>query len=328
MSETNPTTAAVAERLYEFVRTRELATNFKSTVGPSPWIALSDDLRASWRRQAEQLIQPMLDAAAEAYSRSGNQVLPEHLDVETGEVAERVGHRFADWRRAFRSSTEEHVGFPNHAVSAGLAAVAALRAAFGWSPTKTAPEIVDDMRPGEVQTEAGDPLRLHLASAHAYPVALGAGDGEAEILHHNLHIRGESEYPHEVTDLGWSEDEARNTIEVLHEKGYPRDQFIRPLRDHLDRAPHTADYDTMRLHLLSAHCLVNAAELRDHEVADAHQHEHDGPGTIRNHSRHDLFWTVDKVHDVLDDVRGEPEEHARYLRATDDVMARLKERTG
>lgn len=339
---TNPIILAVAERLYRMVRARDrriAPVNVASDLSArraeaadraaekDTFDQLTDDQKAGWYREAETLVEPMLTAAAEAYSRSGCQVLPEHLDVETEEAAEKVGFQFVEWRRAFRSSTEQYVQFPNHAVGVGLAALAALRDAFGWTPTRTAPEIVDTLRADEQKTEAGDQVRLHLTAAHAYPIALGTGDGEAEALHSQMHGRGQMEYEHDPADLRWSEDMARHSIDVLVHEGYGSEQFLRPLREHLERAPHTVAYDVLRLHLLSSHCLVNAAELRDHEVADAHEHEHNGPGTIRNHPREDHSWTVDKVHLVLDGMRDDPDELKRYLDATGKVMARLKDWT-
>lgn len=328
MSDINPIHAAVAERLYEFVRIRELASNFKSTVGPSPWIALSDDLRVAWIRQAEQLIEPMLAAAAEAYSRSNTIVDPDVLDVVTGEDAEKIGARFREWRMAWRSSNDGHIKFPNHAVSAGLAAGAALRAAFGWTPSLTAPEIVDSMRDGEQQTPAGDAVRLHLASAHGHPIGLGAGDGEAGALHEQMHHHASVRYPHDLSDLRWSEEEIREEIEKLAGRGYPKEQFLRPLQQHLDRMPHTVDCDHLRLHLMSAHRLINAATLRDHEVIDAHEHEHNGPGTIRNHPRESTAWTSLRVHETLGDVLlDEPDDPLGYAAATHKVMSRLLRET-
>lgn len=326
MSEINPVTAAVAERLYELVRLREINQHSTSMTGPSPWIALSNDLRASWMREAEKLTEPMVTAAAEAYSRGGRICDADVLDVETEEIAGSVGRAFTQWRRAFRSSTEHHLNFPNAAVGAGLSALAALRAAFGWTPTPTAPEITDSMRPSEKQTPARDDLRLHLAAAHGYPIALGAGDGEAVVLHDEMHRRVDMLYPHAVDDRSWSEDEVRHAIAKLADEGYPPEQFYRPLREHLERAPHTVAFDDLRLHLLARHCLINAATLADHAVIDAHEHEHDGPGTIRNHPRDDHSWTVEKVNDVLADLRDDWEGQARYLEATDKVMTRLKER--
>jgi hypothetical protein len=317
MSEINPIVEEVAARIHAVAR----GNSGRSFEHLEEWN------KAEWRRRAGEVIQPMLDAAAEAYSRGGRICDADCLDVETEEIAGSVGRAFTSWRRAFRSSTEEHLAFPNAAVGAGLSALAALRAAFGWTPTPTAPEITESLRDSERQTPARDGLRLHLAAAHGYPIALGAGDGEAVVLHDEMHRRVDMLYPHPADDRSWSEDEVRNAIAKLADEGYPPEQFYRPLREHLERAPHTVVCDDLRLHLLARHCLINAAELADHAVLDAHAHEHDGPGTIRNHPRDDRSWTIEKIHDVLDDLRDDPAAQNRYLAAADLSMDRIKGRT-
>lgn len=52
-------------------------------------------------------------------------------------------------------------------------------------------------------------------------------------------------------------------------------------------------------HLASRHAdgLALTRTLADNQ--DAHQHEHDGPGTIRNHPREDLSWDGEKVDQVV-----------------------------
>lgn len=66
-------------------------------------------------------------------------------------------------------------------------------------------------------------------------------------------------------------------------------------------AAYTAHYDSLALHLVSdhAHTPHVLTELSDQELRDAHEHEHRGPGTIRNHDPQSLHWDVDKIHDAI-----------------------------
>ncbi len=287
---------------------------------------LHPEHKAYWYEKARYVTEPMLTAAIDGYARGGVLCDPDVFDEETQETAGKVAATFRRWRTAWRSSTDEHIEFPIYAVNTGLAAFAALRAAFGWTPTRTAPEITDSMRDHEKQTPAGDELRLHLADAHAYPVALGAGDGEADEIHREMHDRGEAQYAHPVTAREWSADGARYAITAKGREGFPEDPFLRPLGEHLDRAPMTADFDHLRLHLMARHCLVNAAQLRDHEAIDAHEHEHDGPGTIRDHPRGNVDWHLDAVYAKLADLAHEPELKDQYGNAINAALDRLAKR--
>src|SRR4051812_36657574 len=56
-----------------------------------------------------------------------------------------------------------------------------------------------------------------------------------------------------------------------------------------------------RMHLASKHALANALDpaLTDADLADIHTHEHDGPGTIRNHPRADSSYDLTEALVVL-----------------------------
>ena len=60
-----------------------------------------------------------------------------------------------------------------------------------------------------------------------------------------------------------------------------------------------ADYSPLKLHLASRHGLCNALTLTDEDAHDVHEHEHDGPGTIRNHPRDDRSWKPEAVIDSV-----------------------------
>lgn len=56
------------------------------------------------------------------------------------------------------------------------------------------------------------------------------------------------------------------------------------------------------LHLVSRHADPMAAARPHSENADQHGHEHDGPGTIRNHPRDDLSFDQDKAKTILEEI--------------------------
>lgn len=64
-------------------------------------------------------------------------------------------------------------------------------------------------------------------------------------------------------------------------------------------------YD-LAMHLVSAHCDPMAVCRFPPDNIDQHEHEHDGPGTIRNHPRDDLSFDEQKVEDVLEETEAHP----------------------
>lgn len=68
----------------------------------------------------------------------------------------------------------------------------------------------------------------------------------------------------------------------------------------------TATHDDLRRHLVAVHCDGMAINGTDADAIDAHQHEHDGPGTIRHHDRTDLYWDQVKLDAVLAEFAGDP----------------------
>ena len=58
----------------------------------------------------------------------------------------------------------------------------------------------------------------------------------------------------------------------------------------------------LAFHLISAHADITAIERSLRENWDEHQHEHDGPGTIRNHPRELLFFELLKIEENLEEA--------------------------
>lgn len=55
----------------------------------------------------------------------------------------------------------------------------------------------------------------------------------------------------------------------------------------------------LAMHLISAHCDGIAIGRDWAGNADQHKHEHDGPGTIRDHPRGSLHFDADEIEEVL-----------------------------
>lgn len=71
------------------------------------------------------------------------------------------------------------------------------------------------------------------------------------------------------------------------------------------------DAPLLALHLMSRHAFTpNVLACTPAELLDSHTHEHDGPGTIRNHDRDDLDWTMTGVDRAFADERAEAEFEA------------------
>lgn len=56
-------------------------------------------------------------------------------------------------------------------------------------------------------------------------------------------------------------------------------------------------------HLISEHASPGAATMSPAELIEHHEHEHDGPGTIRNHDRASRHWLQRKIDEVLAEAR-------------------------
>lgn len=100
------------------------------------------------------------------------------------------------------------------------------------------------------------------------------------------------------------------------------------LRAYIIERVNSGEYPDLNLHLISAHCYAGGFHDSPQDAADNHQHEHDGPGTIRNHDLGDLFWDAEKIAtvilecvegDTLDEQRTEVEDHLNQP----DVEVRL-----
>jgi hypothetical protein len=64
-------------------------------------------------------------------------------------------------------------------------------------------------------------------------------------------------------------------------------------------------------HLISAHAMPVSFDLPEAELIEAHEHEHDGPGTIRNHARASRHWTQRKIDEVLAEAIGRSGDRQR-----------------
>jgi hypothetical protein len=80
-------------------------------------------------------------------------------------------------------------------------------------------------------------------------------------------------------------------------------------------------YPMLQLHLVSAHCNAAALGLTAAQARDAHQHEHDGPGTIRNHPRSSTLWDADKVADIIIEAASEYDTSEEVRAEVDRLMA-------
>jgi hypothetical protein len=68
-----------------------------------------------------------------------------------------------------------------------------------------------------------------------------------------------------------------------------------------------AEAERLAQHLASRHADGMALQRSLAENRDVHQHEHDGPGTIRNHDRDDLAYDDQAVRQILAELaEGEP----------------------
>lgn len=63
----------------------------------------------------------------------------------------------------------------------------------------------------------------------------------------------------------------------------------------------TEQHDPLRLHLLAEHRNHAALGLTDAETLAGHEHEHQGPGTIRDHDPASTTWSFTKAMDMVVD---------------------------
>jgi len=64
--------------------------------------------------------------------------------------------------------------------------------------------------------------------------------------------------------------------------------------------------EKLALHLVGVHCDPMAIARPHDENVDQHQHEHRGPGTIRNHDPGWLGYDAAKVEAVLEEAEAVP----------------------
>lgn len=190
------------------------------------------------RRLADDILSHCQVAAAEAFSRSGEMFDLRLLDTVTTEIADKAAGTLQRYHDAMRMGREHEVPFPHAAVTHLLAVVAALRAAVGYTPTKTARELFAERRETEKVTAAGDQTRLHLAAEHGVLFALGASDRLAADEHARRHATAHTE--HSGGDLAWQLVNMEAHIAAAEREGMPRGQFDGPVREHLARG--TANY--------------------------------------------------------------------------------------
>lgn len=69
---------------------------------------------------------------------------------------------------------------------------------------------------------------------------------------------------------------------------------------------HTEDRLELWAHIVSAHCNIMPTNASVAEMLDYHDHEHRGPGTIRNHPENSRHHSLAKIAKVLSE--SEPED--------------------
>ncbi len=192
------------------------------------------------RQLAQDILRIVARHAAAAWSRSGFYLDEEVLDEVLAERAGKAAGTFLQWDDALRMGRADALPFPIAALTDLLAAQAALRAALGYTPTPTAPELIQDRRGSDQITTAGDHVRLHLAAAHGVLFALGASDRLAAAEHLRRHAEAGHPPPgfsggHTVDNLTWSDAGVQAEIALAEAEGMPRRQFDRPYADHQTR---------------------------------------------------------------------------------------------
>jgi hypothetical protein len=91
-------------------------------------------------------------------------------------------------------------------------------------------------------------------------------------------------------------------VDVTVENG-----LVGEIKEHVCRHPSDRTEDRIKLwaHIVSQHASMLSPETPLDVLIDAHEHEHDGPGTIRNHPRDSRTYSLKKLGKVL----SEAEDH-------------------
>jgi hypothetical protein len=86
---------------------------------------------------------------------------------------------------------------------------------------------------------------------------------------------------------------------------------------------HTTDRLDLWAHIVSEHC--NAAPPGSvSEMMEYHEHEHEGPGTIRNHDPNSFHYSLKKLVKVLSEVEDEEDEYkGSFCEAADNEGHRI-----
>jgi hypothetical protein len=84
----------------------------------------------------------------------------------------------------------------------------------------------------------------------------------------------------------------------------------------------TTDRLDLWAHIVSEHC--NAAPPGSvSEMLDYHEHEHEGPGTIRNHDPNSYHYNLKKLVEVLSEVEEDDSYEGSFCEAADNEGARI-----
>ena len=85
-------------------------------------------------------------------------------------------------------------------------------------------------------------------------------------------------------------------VDVTVENG-----LVGEIKEHVCRHPSDRTEDRLVLwgHLVSAHAGIFPLQATLEELLDMHEHEHNGPGTTRNHPRASREYSIKKIGNVL-----------------------------
>lgn len=85
---------------------------------------------------------------------------------------------------------------------------------------------------------------------------------------------------------------------------------------------HTTDRLELWAHIVSEHCNM-APPGSVSEMMEYHEHEHEGPGTIRNHDPNSYHFSLRKLVQVLSELEPEDDYKGSFCEAADNEGARI-----
>lgn len=105
------------------------------------------------------------------------------------------------------------------------------------------------------------------------------------------------------TEVWVVDDRGTTLIEVALQDG-----LIGAVREHVVRRHAAPIEDRLKLwgHLVSEHAGIFPLQMTLEELIDMHDHEHTGPGTIRDHPRESRAYSLRKIGKVLSEAEPDP----------------------